>query len=186
MFVLFVGTTYAQTPAEDSWAKLQPGTMVLFRYANAPGGGALPGFTLNDCATQRNLDELGRTQARRIGEMFRQRKVKVGSVLTFKWCRTRETAELAPPKLASDDSDFKSFFADRGREPEPTAKALGKLLHWRGPGAMVIFTHQVNVSAPTGIFPLPSEGVVLQPADKSRAALMRLASPSAVNQPSPP
>lgn len=174
LFVLIVSAAHAQAPAEDPWAKLQPGTVVLFRHANAPGNGDPPGFKLNDCVTQRNLDELGRAQARRIGEVFRQRKIKVGAVLTSQWCRTRETAELAFPQLRRDDSDFNSFFADRGREPVQTAAARAKLMRWRGPGVMVVITHQVNISALTDIFPQAGEGIVLQPAGKSLKVLARI------------
>lgn len=42
------------------------GDLVLFRHAHAPGTGDPPGMRLGDCSTQRNLDETGRQQARRI------------------------------------------------------------------------------------------------------------------------
>ena len=58
---------------ESAWSALKkPGTIILFRHATAPGGGDPAGYVLNDCKTQRNLDEVGRAQARRIGERFRE------------------------------------------------------------------------------------------------------------------
>jgi hypothetical protein len=48
--------------------------IVLFRHAIAPGGGDPPGLRLGDCATQRNLDDTGRDQARRIGEVHPRRR----------------------------------------------------------------------------------------------------------------
>ena len=58
----------AATDAEQAWAALAAGAHVaLIRHANAPPGygGDPPGFRMDDCKTQRNLDELGRQQPRR-------------------------------------------------------------------------------------------------------------------------
>ncbi|HEU5320732.1 MAG TPA: GNAT family N-acetyltransferase, partial [Methylomirabilota bacterium] len=41
--------------------------VVMFRHATAPGVYDPPGMRLDDCATQRNLDDTGREEARRIG-----------------------------------------------------------------------------------------------------------------------
>ena len=151
---------WAQAGSQDSgdsgeagWAALRDGAIVLFRHAEAPGGGDPPGMQLGDCRSQRNLDDAGRTQARRIGAAFRARGVKVGAVLASQWCRTRDTAELAFPGQAGDEPRFNSFFGDRSREPAQTAAAKALLAGWRGPGVMVVVTHQVNVSALTGVYP---------------------------------
>jgi hypothetical protein len=37
------------------------------------------------------------------------------------------------------------------------------LLGWRGPGSVVVVTHQVNITALTGVTPESGEGVVLRP-----------------------
>jgi hypothetical protein len=157
---------FAARPAvaseEAAWAALRGGAIVLFRHAIAPGGGDPAGFRLGDCATQRNLDEAGRRQAQRIGEAFRSRGVAVGRVLTSQWCRTRETAELAFPGRKQDEPAFNSFFDDRSLGPAQTAAARPILLNWRGPGALVVSTHQVNITALTGIVPASGEGVVLR------------------------
>jgi hypothetical protein len=147
---------------EAAWAALREGGIVLFRHAQAPGGGDPPGLRLGDCATQRNLDEAGRAQARRIGAAIRARGVAVGGVLASAWCRTLETAELAFPGLVRVEPAFNSFFADRGAGAAQTAAARAILLGWHGPGALVVSTHQVNITALTGIFPASGEGVVLR------------------------
>lgn len=151
------------TASDADWSALKDGHIVVFRHANAPGGGDPPGLKLGDCSTQRNLDDAGRAQARRIGEQFRRRGVKVGAVLTSQWCRARDTAELAFPGMARDDPSFNSFFDDRSREPAQTAQARATLARWRGPGVLVVTTHQVNISALTGVYPASGEGVVLAP-----------------------
>lgn len=152
---------------EAAWAALKkPGAIVLFRHALAPGGGDPPGFKAGDCSTQRNLSEEGKQQARRMGQTLRERGIKVQAVWHSAWCRTRDTAQLAFPEFAAPqlrpEPAFNSFFGDRSTEPAQTAAARKLLLAWRGPGVLVVVTHQVNITALTGITPQSGEGVVLQ------------------------
>jgi phosphohistidine phosphatase SixA len=152
----------ANSDATAAWAALRSGSIVLLRHANAPGVGDPPGFQLDDCSTQRNLDDVGRAQARALGESFRSRGIAVGEVRTSQWCRTRETAQLAFSGRPLDEPLFNSFFAQSEREPAQTAGARQLLLNWKGPGVLVVVTHQVNVTAITGITPASGEGVVLK------------------------
>jgi broad specificity phosphatase PhoE len=149
--------------AQSDWPAVQEGTVVLFRHANAPGIGDPANFKLDDCSTQRNLDATGRAQARRIGEQFRQRGINVTQVWHSQWCRARETAQLAFPGVATDSAPFNSFFEDAARSEEQTAAALQLLQRWQGPGVLVVFTHQVNITALTGIFPASGAGVIIEP-----------------------
>jgi phosphohistidine phosphatase SixA len=153
----------AETPmGTGDWASIKPGTVVLFRHATAPGTGDPPQFKLDDCSTQRNLDDTGRAQARRLGEVFRSRGIRVTAVLSSQWCRARDTADLAFPNLRQDDPSFNSFFQDRTRSDPQTAAAKARLLKHEGPGVMVVVAHQVNITAITGVVPASGEGVVLQ------------------------
>ena len=47
-----------------------------------------------DCATQRNLTDAGRVEARAIGAALRELAIPVDRVLASPFCRTRETAQL--------------------------------------------------------------------------------------------
>jgi broad specificity phosphatase PhoE len=116
---------------------------------------------LSDCATQRNLDATGRAQARRLGEAFRARGLHVGAVLTSAWCRCVDTAELAFPGQARVEPAFNSFFEARAEGAARTEAARHILLGWQGPGALVVVTHQVNITGLTGVVPASGEGVVL-------------------------
>ena len=157
---LFVSPAFAA----DAWAELaKPGAIVLFRHATAPGIGDPPEFKLGDCATQRNLNDQGQAEARRLGEQFRSRKIQVGAVLNSQWCRTRETARLAFGDQARDEPAFNSFFL---RSPESsvtqTAQARAVLARWHGPGALVVVTHQVNIQALAGVAAASAEGLVVR------------------------
>lgn len=160
-FGLLMWLAVAPVSAND-WQQVQPGTAVLFRHALAPGTGDPPGFKLDDCRTQRNLSDEGRVQARRIGQSFAERGIKVAAVWSSQWCRTRETADLAFPRQRVDRPAFNSFFADRGVAADQTREALALLSDWRGPGVLVVVTHQVNITALTDIVPASGEGIVVQ------------------------
>ncbi|ART51246.1 histidine phosphatase family protein [Acidovorax carolinensis] len=71
------------------------GVVAVFRHALAPGTFDPPGFRLGDCSTQRNLNDEGRAQARRIGEWFQQRQLQPHKVLSSPWCRCIDSASLA-------------------------------------------------------------------------------------------
>ena len=56
--------------ADTVWEALQTaGSIVVLRHSFAPGGFDPPDARLDDCSTQRNLDDSGRRQARLIGEV---------------------------------------------------------------------------------------------------------------------
>ena len=162
---VFSPTLGAGAPAVSeaaAWEALRAGGVVLFRHATAPGTGDPAGMRVGDCSTQRNLDAAGRAQAARIGEAVRAEGVVVGAVLTSRWCRAAETADLAFPGRARAEPAFDSFFAEHGEGPARTADARRVLLGWGGPGALVVVTHQVNITALTGVVPSSGEGVVLR------------------------
>ncbi len=158
----WMAPSHAADPDTDAaWAALQKGAIVLFRHATAPGTGDPAGFRLGDCATQRNLDATGRAEAARIGSALRARGVRVDAVLSSQWCRTHETAELAFPGRVKDEPVFNSFYDNAANDPRQTAAARALLLEWTGPGTLVVVSHQVNITALTGIYPASGEGVVL-------------------------
>ena len=96
MAVAIWAASVAAVQAESVWEALRaPGSVVILRHSYAPGGFDPPGARLEDCTTQRNLDENGRAQARRVGEAFRQNAIAVGRVLSSPRCRCLETGRLA-------------------------------------------------------------------------------------------
>mmetsp|Transcript_24529 Transcript_24529/g.29730 ORF Transcript_24529/g.29730 Transcript_24529/m.29730 type:complete len:331 (-) Transcript_24529:47-1039(-) len=88
---------YAQNPFGD---------VLFMRHALAPGGGDPSQFELNDCSTQRNLDEVGRKQASTVGavlsEVFGTADMAMNRVIyTSQWCRCVDTASLIADALNS-------------------------------------------------------------------------------------
>jgi phosphohistidine phosphatase SixA len=150
--------------AEPVWDALRGGgQIVMLRHASTePGLGDPPGFRLDDCATQRNLSEAGRAEARRIGAAFVLRAVPVARVLSSRWCRCVETARLAFGRVESWAS-LDSFFDDRSREPQQTRAVHALIAEPLTGGNLILVTHQVNIAALTGIAPATGEMIVLSP-----------------------
>jgi broad specificity phosphatase PhoE len=142
------------------------------RHATAPGTGDPLGFRLEDCATQRNLSDEGRAQARRIGAAFRARGVPIEGVWSSQWCRCLETAELLDLAPVTPLPALNSFFEDREQEADRTA-ALRAFIAARQPhGALIMVTHQVNITALTGVFPASGEAVVAKPQQKGELSIV--------------
>src|SRR5262245_63635794 len=87
----------------DPWSALKrPGHVAFMRHSDAPGAPGDPaGFRLEDCASQRNLSEEGRAQARRTAVALERNAVVFDEVLTSPWCRCRETALLVTGREAT-------------------------------------------------------------------------------------
>lgn len=138
-------------PEEGLWSKLQQAEthyFVLMRHALAPGTGDPSNFQLEDCTTQRNLSEAGRTQARLTGEAFMRRGVSVDRVLSSQWCRCLETADLMEVGPVEPFPPLNSFFRDRSTSAAQTERVREFMLDSQDtPGVTVMVTHFVNISA---------------------------------------
>ena len=77
-------------------SKLQNGGKLIFiRHAYAPGGGDPSNFDINNCETQRNLNDEGRLQSKKIGNFFKQNDILINKIYSSEWCRCKETTEIA-------------------------------------------------------------------------------------------
>ena len=149
------------------WEQLRRGgNVILVRHASTlPGLGDPPEFKLGDCATQRNLSEAGREEARRIGERLRAERVPVAQVYTSPWCRCRDTAMLAFGK-SEDWAALSSVFdlPDKDREyTERVKKRIGTYSSREMKGNVVMVTHNVNIASLTRLSVAPGEMVVVRP-----------------------
>jgi broad specificity phosphatase PhoE len=150
--------------SEHAWAALVDGGHVaLIRHGTAPPGygGDPPGFKLDDCSTQRNLDEQGRAEARALGEAFRRHGVSVARVVSSPWCRCLDTARLM---AVGPVEPSWALVPDRDPNVPVRLRELKALVSaWRGPGTLVLVTHALTVRALLGFLPQQGETAVLGP-----------------------
>lgn len=143
------------------WSALESGrAFAIMRHATAPGTGDPPGYSLDDCGTQRNLSDAGRNEARATGAIFRANGIQVAEVLSSAWCRCRETAELLGLGAVRPFAPLNSFFDAPARGERQTAELRDWLAARNAGKPLVLVTHQVNITALTGVYPRSGEVIV--------------------------
>jgi len=168
LFVLLMGLGTATTAwsGDDHLVQrmLAGGEVLLIRHAAAPGTGDPEGFRLGDCATQRNLSDTGRKQARAIGDWLRDQGIERAHVYSSQWCRCLETAELLDLGPVVELPGLNSFY-ERPQDRAPNLAAIRDFLKTRPPRGelLILVTHQVTISALTGEFTASGHGVLATP-----------------------
>ena len=175
--LIFLSTAHAaEMPSEALWQRLRAGgAIVLVRHAaTTPGIGDPPGFELGKCATQRNLSDAGRRDARAIGAAFRSHGIVPGAVWSSRWCRCLDTARLAFGQVQPEPT-LDSLFNDDDTASRAKLRELRtKLAERRETSLLVLVTHDVNIRALTGQSLAPGEMAVSMSRDGRLDVLGRL------------
>lgn len=155
----------ARADDEATWTLLgRGGYAVLVRHAvTEPGVGDPPGFRPGVCATQRNLSEEGRRDARRLGEELRTRRVPVASLLSSPWCRCLETARLAFGREAEIEPALGNLFGRSELEAAQVAALRALVGRPIAGGNVFMVTHGSTTHALTGVSPATGEMVLVEP-----------------------
>ena len=137
------------------------GKLIFIRHAYAPGSGDPINFNLNDCSTQRNLNEDGRKQSKYIGKFFIENKIKIYKVLSSEWCRCKETADIAF-KNFSTNSFLNSFYSPKyAKNKKKQLKALNNYIKkFKSNKNLILVTHYVLISEVFNYSPSSGEIVV--------------------------
>jgi phosphohistidine phosphatase SixA len=148
---------------ESFWSALKSGGyVVLLRHAvTEPGIGDPPNFKLGDCGTQRNLSAKGRADAQRIGKAFRARGIPVQDVLSSRWCRCIDTAQLAFERVKPEPTLDSMFNEPEGVRKEKARAVFASLAGRTSPGNLILVTHAQNIQELTGISPSSGELIVV-------------------------
>ena len=125
----------------------QGGKLIFIRHAYAPGGGDPDNFNINDCSTQRNLNDKGKDQSKKIGNFFRENNILLENIYSSEWCRCKETALIAF-KNFEKKSFLNSFFSEKfAQNKNNQIKELKKFIKdWNGKQNLVFVTHYVVIS----------------------------------------
>ena len=134
--------------------------VVFLRHALAPGFGDPPEFQINDCSTQRNLDQAGQRQAHFIGKYLRDHKIVFDTILSSQWCRCKQTADLLDMGSWEEFTGLNSFFQGHADRTDTLTKLQHKLDGMPADTLVLMVTHQVIINAITKISPA-SGGLVV-------------------------
>ena len=150
LFIIFISlpSTIKAEINDNLIKELKKGKKIVFiRHAYAPGSGDPDNFIINDCDTQRNLNDDGRNQAKNIGKYFSSNKISIDKVISSEWCRCKETANLA---FKDYETKFflNSFFSLKfAKNKDQQMKYLKKYVHdWQSEKNLIIVTHYVVIS----------------------------------------
>ena len=165
-FFIFLNFT-ASLSSETIWTEARKGdNVILIRHALAPGGGDPDGFNINDCKTQRNLNEVGVNQSKKIGKIFRDNKIPIDIILSSEWCRCKDTAFHAFGRFKEFSALNSTFSNPYIKNETRQIKEIKKYLkNWDGKGKnLILVTHYSIITAITDAVPGSGEIVI---ADKN-------------------
>ena len=170
----------AMANEEAIWDKLQgtnpKGYVLLLRHTIAPGVGDPENFKLNDCSTQRNLSQLGREDAKAVGDWLKRRDIKISRVESSRWCRAKETAQLLGIGRVRLNANLDSLF--ESKDPAnaiQTVRVKKQIVDWRNKsGLLVLVGHFVNIGAVTGVGVGSGEGVLVKADSKGKIVVVGL------------
>lgn len=158
-----------KAPPKSLLQDLRKGGYVLYmRHGNTDNSRAdrAPSVDINDCATQRVLNEEGRQVAAAVGKSIAKARLPIGDIFHSPMCRARESAQLAFPtqhkKLKENlslaytanlttEQKVPVLAATRKLVSEPVAKGSNR----------VIVAHAPNMADLMGYFVKPEGTVVV-------------------------
>jgi phosphohistidine phosphatase SixA len=148
---------------EAGWALLREGGyVVLLRHANAPGAAEPANFDIEKCATQRNLSDRGRQQAKRIGALFAARAAPVEKVLTSNYCRCRDTARFAfGDRLVETYEPLDFLPGDEEGNDEKAAELTQFIVDYTDSGNLVMVVNEDVVDRLVGVKPREGEAIIV-------------------------
>lgn len=162
LLLLFAGVFNAHAD-NNPWAVWkEQGVQAIMRHATAPGFGDPEGFRLGQCSTQRNLSAEGRKEAQALGEAIRKNGMRLTGIYSSQWCRCLHTAQALNLGKVQELHVLNSFFQERGKSEKQT---MGLKKHLAGLGSedkVLYVTHQVNITALTGIYPDSGEIILFR------------------------
>jgi phosphohistidine phosphatase SixA len=164
IFSLFLSLLSLNVHANEmNWKPAKDGNkIILIRHALAPGGGDPEGFKLKYCSTQRNLNQVGINQSKRIGNLFKRNNIPIDKVLSSQWCRCKDTAKYAfknYKEFSALNSTFQSSNVEKNKKQLQELKKFVR--NWKGNGGnLVLITHYVIITSVADVVPLSGEIVI--------------------------
>ena len=153
LIIIFSLTSFQTHALEKNWKPAQDGDkIILIRHAKAPGGGDPKGFKIEDCKTQRNLNKTGINQSKKIGKLFKEKKIKIDQVFSSQWCRCKDTAKYAFGEFKEFPALNSTYTPPFDQNEKQQIKDLKNYVsNWKSKGGnLVLVTHYVIILAVTG------------------------------------
>ena len=161
---------------EAGWALLRAGGhVVLLRHAYTLGTTDAAAFDFEDCATQRNLSDRGKLQARKMGALMAARAAPVEKVYSSRLCRAISTAELAFQRIPLETfPPLDPPVGDAEYDARSREAVLDLVRGYRGSDNIVMVTDLATIQALTGRAAREGEALIVAPGDDMLSVQARI------------
>lgn len=178
--------TFTEKPATaETIAHLRAGGYTLYLrhgYTDNTRSDRVPAVDLNDCTTQRPLNEEGRKLATEIGQSIRKAKIPIAEIHASPLCRVRDTVAAAFPGRTPTIDDKLMYVANfTDEQKQPIIKNTRRLLSQpvTGGSNRLIVAHAPNLMELLGYFPKEGTLVIFRPQGDDRFEYVASVPPSA-------
>ena len=172
LVTLLVATEVTARSEIETVRKSISANVIFLRHALAPGNGDPVDFIKEDCSTQRNLNDEGRSQARLIGDYLKKSNIRFSEILTSEWCRCIDTAKELDLGQWETFSGLNSFFQGHEKKYHVMDKLWKKIDSLNFSDLVLFVTHQVVITEITGEVPRSGEMVLYNSITKKKSRLM--------------
>ena len=163
LFLLITFNTSLKANSSDDLQSIlsEGGKLIFIRHAYAPGGGDPDNFNLSNCASQRNLNEEGIEQSKRIGNFFLEKNIMIDKILSSEWCRCKQTAKYAFKNYETKNF-LNSFFSQKFSHNKTIQinKLKEYIKKWDGKKNLIFVTHYVVIFEVLNLSVSPGEIIV--------------------------
>lgn len=161
---------------EAGWALLREGGhVILLRHAYTLGTTDAEAFDIGDCATQRNLSDRGKLQARKMGALMAARAAPVEKVYSSRLCRALTTAELAFQRIPIEPfPPLDPPLGDAEYDAGSREAVLAIVRNYRGSDNIVMVTDLPTIQALTGRAAREGEALIVRPGDEMLSVQARI------------
>lgn len=153
----------------DTLRQMQAGGFTLYlRHGNTDNSrpDRLPNVDLDDCATQRPLNDEGRAVSARVGEAIRKARIPLAEIHISPLCRVRDTVGAAFPKTPHQVDKNLMYVANLTDEQKaPIIARTRQLLSAAAPAGSnrLVVAHAPNLMELIGYFPKEATLVIFRP-----------------------
>nr|WP_019624527.1 histidine phosphatase family protein [Thioalkalivibrio thiocyanoxidans] len=183
LLISLLGHAKAELSTEALIERMQEGGLVIY-WRHAATDRSQRDRDLSDmsrCDLQRNLNDEGKEEARKVGEGFERHAIPVESILSSAFCRNVDTARIA---FGEDSYEIRDDLFNvppvRGRErQEELVRALQRYLNTPPEDAsqnVVIVGHNINLQRAARVRIDEGEMAVFEPGDE-RSRLLGVLTP---------
>lgn len=129
----------------------------LLHQVGDPAEGTPPALGRADCTAVRALTRQQKNHARIVGRVFERSGIHLDQILSSRWCRALETAQLLKLRPVTEEPSLNAL-EDEGQ----TDAVLDLLDGIRAKETALLVTHGANIKALTGEDTVPGEVVIVR------------------------